>query len=63
MTDRHIAADLLVTANRVFSADLGLDGPGAVAVREGRIVAAGADVAETTTATSWPAATSRLWWP
>jgi dihydroorotase len=50
MTDRHIAADLLVTADRVFSADLGLDGPGAVAVREGRIVAAGPDVAETTAA-------------
>jgi len=35
--------ELLVTANRVFSADLGLDGPGAVAVNEGRIVAAGPD--------------------
>ncbi len=45
MTDRLIAADLLVTASRVLSADLGLDGPGAVAVRDGRVLAAGPDVA------------------
>jgi dihydroorotase len=33
--------DLLIRAGRVFCAVLGLDGPGAVAVRGGRIVAAG----------------------
>ena len=38
--------ELLVKADRVFSADLGLDGPGAVAVNEGRIVAAGPDAAD-----------------
>ena len=38
--------ELLVKANRVFSADLGLDGPGAVAVTEGRIVAAGPDAVD-----------------
>jgi dihydroorotase len=36
--------DLLIRAGRVFCADLGLDGPGAVAVAGDRIVAAGADV-------------------
>ena len=35
--------ELLVSANRVFSAEPGLDGPGAVAISEGRIVAAGPD--------------------
>ena len=35
--------ELLVKANRVFSADIGLDGPGAVAVNEGRIAGAGPD--------------------
>ncbi len=36
--------DLIVRAGRVFCADTGIDGPGAVAVRGGRIVAAGPDV-------------------
>lgn len=36
--------DLIVRADRVFCADTGIDGPGAVAVRGGRIVAAGPDV-------------------
>lgn len=36
--------DLLISAGRVFCADTGLDGPGAVAVRGDRIVAAGPDV-------------------
>lgn len=36
--------DLLIRAGRVFCSDTGLDGPGAVAVREGRIVASGASV-------------------
>ena len=36
--------DLIVKAGRVFCADTGIDGPGAVAVREGRIVAAGPEV-------------------
>ena len=36
--------DLLIRAGRVFCADTGIDGPGAVAVRGGRIVAAGPDV-------------------
>src|SRR4051794_8342962 len=35
--------ELLVTADRVYSAEPGLDGPGAVAISEGRIVASGAD--------------------
>jgi dihydroorotase len=35
--------DLLVRARRVVSVDLGLDGPGAVAIRGDRIVAAGPD--------------------
>ncbi len=38
--------ELLVKASRVFSADLGLDGPGAVAINEGRIVAAGPDATD-----------------
>ena len=36
--------DLIIRAGRVFCADTGLDGPGAVAVRDGRITAAGPDV-------------------
>ena len=36
--------DLLITAGRVFCAETGLDGPGAVAVRGGRIAASGAAV-------------------
>ena len=36
--------DLVVNAGRVFCADTGLDGPGAVAVKDGRIVASGPDV-------------------
>lgn len=36
--------DLLIRAGRVFCADMGLDGPGAVAVAGDRIVAAGLDV-------------------
>ena len=36
--------DLLITAGRVFCADTGLDGPGAVAIRGDRIVASGPDV-------------------
>ena len=38
------AFDLLITAGRVFCAESGLDGPGAVAVRGDRIVASGPDV-------------------
>lgn len=38
------AFDLLITAGRVFCAETGLDGPGAVAVRGDRIVASGQDV-------------------
>ena len=38
--------DLLVRADRVFSADLDLDGPGAVAIDDGRIVASGPDARE-----------------
>ena len=37
--------DLLIRAGRVFCADTGLDGPGAVAIRGDRIVASGTDVA------------------
>ena len=36
--------DLIISAGRVFCADTGLDGPGAVALRGGRITAAGPDV-------------------
>ena len=36
--------DLLITAGRVFCADTGLDGPGAVAIADGRISASGPDV-------------------
>ena len=36
--------DLIIRAGRVFCAETGLDGPGAVAVRGNRIVAAGPDV-------------------
>ena len=36
--------DLLVQAGRVFCADTGLDGPGAVAVSNGRVAASGQDV-------------------
>ena len=39
--------DLLITAGRVFCAETGLDGPGAVAVRGDRIVASGTDVSGT----------------
>ena len=38
------AHDLLVRAGRVFCADTGLDGPGAVAVSNGRVAASGPDV-------------------
>ena len=38
--------DLLIRAGRVFCSETGLDGPGAVAVRDGRIVASGESVAE-----------------
>ena len=37
--------DLIITAGRVFCEDTGLNGPGAVAVRDGRITASGPDVA------------------
>jgi dihydroorotase len=40
--------DLLIRAGRVFCAESGLDGPGAVAVRDGRIAAAGQGVAGAT---------------
>ena len=36
--------DLIIRAGRVFCADTGIDGPGAVAVKDGRIVASGPDV-------------------
>ena len=36
--------DLLIQAGRVFCADTGLDGPGAVAVSNGRVAASGQDV-------------------
>ena len=36
--------DLIITAGRVFCADTGLDGPGAVGVKDGRIVASGPEV-------------------
>ena len=36
--------DLLINAGRLFCADTGFDGPGAVAVRDGRIAASGPDV-------------------
>lgn len=38
--------ELLVKASRVFSADLGLDGPGSVAISDGRIVAAGPEAGD-----------------
>jgi dihydroorotase len=43
--------DLLITAGRVFCAETGLDGPGAVAVRGDRIVAAGPGVSGTASQT------------
>ena len=43
--------DLLITAGRVFCAETGLDGPGAVAVRGDRIVAAGPNVEGTASRT------------
>ncbi len=43
--------DLLITAGRVFCAETGLDGPGAVAVRGDRIVASGTDVEGTASRT------------
>ena len=45
------AYDLLIRSGRVFCADTGLDGPGAVAIRDDRIVAAGPDVAGSATET------------
>ena len=45
MPNANQTFDLLVTAGRLFCADTGLDGPGAVAVRGDLIVAAGAEVA------------------
>ena len=36
--------DLIVKAGRLFCADTGLDGPGAVAITDGRIVASGPNV-------------------
>ena len=44
MSETADAYDLLIRAGRVFCADTGLDGPGVVAVRGDRIVAAGPDV-------------------
>ena len=40
--DEH--PDLVITAGRVFCADTGLDGPGGVAIKDGRIVASGPEV-------------------
>ena len=40
------SVDLLINAGRVFCADSGLDGPGAVAVKGDRIIAAGYDVCD-----------------
>ena len=45
LSDAQRPFDLLVTAGRVFCADTRLDGPGAVAIRGDRIVAAGPEVA------------------
>ena len=39
--------DLTVKARRVFCADTGLDGPGAIAITDGRIVASGPNVSGT----------------
>ncbi len=39
-----VEVDLIVKAGRVSCADTGLDGPGAVAIKDGRIVASGATV-------------------
>ena len=44
MSDPNQPFDLLLTAGRVFCADTQLDGPGGVAVRGDRIVAAGPEV-------------------
>lgn len=41
----NMQPDLIITAGRVFCADTGLDGPGAVAIRGDRITASGTDVA------------------
>jgi len=42
MSDRQ--PDLIIKAGRVFCPDTGLDGPGAVAIMDGRITASGAGV-------------------
>ena len=47
MTTTAHAFDLLIRAGRIFCADTGLDGPGAVAVQGDRIVASGPDVSGT----------------
>ena len=51
MTKSADAYDLLISAGRVFCAETGLDGPGAVAVRGDRIVASGTDVSGTASRT------------
>lgn len=43
--------DLVVTASRLFCADTGLDGPGGIAITDGRITAAGPDVSGPATRT------------
>ena len=40
--DEH--PDLVITAGRIFCAETGLDGPGGVAIKEGRIIASGPEV-------------------
>ncbi len=42
MTDEH--PDLVITAGRVFCADTGQNGPGGVAIKDGRITASGPNV-------------------
>ncbi len=44
MSTHTHAADLLVRAGRIVCREAGLDGPGAVAIRRGRIVASGPEV-------------------
>ncbi len=49
MTD--VQPDLVITAGRVFCAETGMNGPGGVAIKDGRIAASGADVSGPATQT------------